>query len=49
MGDHRETGVGFTEALLSADGAQVIARKSTCTRGVQSGPDCHFTSTTTIR
>lgn len=27
----------YDEALLSADGSQVIARKSTCTRGLQSG------------
>ena len=27
----------YDEALLSADGTQVIARKSTCTHGVQSG------------
>jgi hypothetical protein len=27
----------YDEALLSADGTQVIARKSTCTRGMQSG------------
>jgi hypothetical protein len=27
----------YDEALLTADGSQVIARKSTCTRGLQSG------------